>query len=327
MRSKLTCAVWVPLALVLVFPLSLVAQTPLPTLRAIFYHNIAHILLEPRLPVDIDGATPVPAHPWFEARIFGSAGPPLSLNPTIQLTTALLPTRFLRPPGRIIPSPFDTGTVQFGPTPDGGGAVYTAQYPQLFTPRDARNTVDLTLVDRQQSLLLQTNFDLAFDVDAPVLAEAEGTQTATIQVTPRQPNLAIIVRLRSESTDQLDVQVQPETASPPPTSSTSSSLIWNLSNPAVGEPLTLTAELSLQNVVVPTPIRHLPGLVITSSLAPQTVGTAVDTERVEFPSALLPAAFQHVSYAVSAPVNWTFETADRTLVDIRELTELVPERP
>jgi hypothetical protein len=149
MRSKLTCAVWVPLALVLVFPLSLVAQTPLPTLQAIFYHNVAHILLEPRLPVDIDGARPVPAHPWFEARIFGPAGPPLSLNPTIQLTTALLPTRFLRPPGRIIPSPFDTGTVQFGPTPDGGAAAYTAQYPQLFTPRDARNTVDLTLVDRQ----------------------------------------------------------------------------------------------------------------------------------------------------------------------------------
>jgi hypothetical protein len=295
-------------------------------LRAIFYHNVAHILLQPQLPVVIDGATPVPAHPWFEARIFGPAGPPLSLNPTIQITTALLPTRFLRPPGRIIPSPFDTGTVQFGPIPD-GAAVYTAQYPQLFTPRDARNTVDLTLVDRQQSLLVQTNFDLAFDVDAPVIAEAEGTQTATIQVTPRQPNLAIIVRLRSESTDQLDVQVQTETASPPPTSSTPTSLIWNISNPAVGEPLTFTAELSLQNVVAPTPVRHLPGLVITSSLAPQTVGTAVNTERVEFPSALLPAAFQHVSYAVSTPVDWNFETADRTLVDIRELTELVPERP
>lgn len=209
MRSKLTCAVWVPLALVLVFPLSLVAQTPLPTLRAIFYHNVAHILLEPRLPVDIDGATPVPAHPWFEARIFGPAGPPLSLNPTIQLTTALLPTRFLRPPGRIIPSPFDTGTVQFGPTPDGGGAVYTAQYPQLFTPRDARNTVDLTLVDRQQSLLVATNFDLAFHVEGPVIAEAEGTQTATIQVTPRQPNLAIIVRLRSDRRISLTCRCSP----------------------------------------------------------------------------------------------------------------------
>jgi hypothetical protein len=214
-----------PLALMMVFPLSLVAQTPFPTLRAIFYHNVAHILLEPALPVVIDGATPVPGHPWYEARIFGPAGPPLRLNSTIQLTTALLPARFLRPPGRIIPSPFDIGTVQFGPTPDGRAAVYSAEYPELFTPRDERNTAVLTLVDRQQSLLLQTNFDLAFDVDAPVLAEAEGTQTATIQVTPRQPNLVIIVRLRSESTDQLAVQVQAETASPPPTSSTTSSLI------------------------------------------------------------------------------------------------------
>jgi hypothetical protein len=160
MTTKRTFTLLALLALLLVCPLRLVAQTPLPTLRAIFYHNVAHILLEPRLPVDIDGATPVPAHPWFEARIFGPAGPPLSLNPTIQITTALLPTRFLRPPGRIIPSPFDTGTVQFGPTPD-AAAVYTAQYPQLFTPRDARNTVDLTLVDRQQSLLVQTDQLLA----------------------------------------------------------------------------------------------------------------------------------------------------------------------
>ena len=44
--------------------------------------------------------------------------------------------RFLRPPGRIIPSPFDLGTVQFGPTPDGRAAVYTAEYPELFTPRE-----------------------------------------------------------------------------------------------------------------------------------------------------------------------------------------------
>jgi hypothetical protein len=160
MTTKRTFTLLALLALLLVCPLRLVAQTPLPTLRAIFYHNVAHILLEPRLPVDIDGATPVPAHPWFEARIFGPAGPPLSLNPTIQITTALLPTRFLRPPGRIIPSPFDTGTVHIGPTPD-AAAVYTAQYPQLFTPRDARNTVDLTLVDRQQSLLVQTDQLLA----------------------------------------------------------------------------------------------------------------------------------------------------------------------
>ena len=107
MHTKRTCAVLAPLALMMVFPLSLVAQTPFPTLRAIFYHNVAHILLEPALPVVIDGATPVPGHPWYEARIFGPAGPPLRLNPTIQLTTALLPARFLRLPGRIIPSPFD----------------------------------------------------------------------------------------------------------------------------------------------------------------------------------------------------------------------------
>jgi hypothetical protein len=255
------------------------------------------------------------------------AGPPQRLHPIIELTTALLSARFLRPPGRIIPSPFDLGTVQFGPTPDGSTAVYRAEYPELFTPRDERNTAVLTLVDRQQSLLLRTNFDLAFDVDAPVLAAAEGTQTVTMQVTPRQPNLVIVVRLRSESTDQLAVQVQAETASPPPTNSTATSLIWTLSNPPVGEPLTLTAAVALRNVVAPAPIRHFPGLVITSSLAPQTVGTADNTERVEFPSAWLPAAFQRVTYAVSAPVNWTFETADRTLVDIRELTELVPETP
>ena len=89
----------------------------------------------------------------------------------------------------------------------------------------------------------------------------------------------------------------------------------------------MTAEVSLRNLVAPAPIRHLPGLVITGSLAPQTVETAENTERVEFPSAWLPAAFQTVTYAVSAPVNWNFETADRTLVDIRELTELVPESP
>ena len=89
----------------------------------------------------------------------------------------------------------------------------------------------------------------------------------------------------------------------------------------------MTAAVSLQNFVAPAPIRHLPGLVITGSLAPQTVGTADNTERVEFPSAWLPAAFQTVTYGVSAPVNWTFETADRTRVDIRELTELVPETP
>jgi hypothetical protein len=327
MTTTRTCTLLALLTLLLVCPLRLVAQTPLPTLRAIFYHNVAHILLQPQLPIEIDGATPVPGHPWYEARIFGPAGPPLRLHPTIELATTLLPARFLRPPGRIIPSPFDIGTVQFGPTSDGRAAVYTAEYPELFTPRDERNTAVLTLVDRQQSLLLRTNFDLAFDVDAPVLAEAEGTQTATMQVTPRQPNLVIVVRLRSESTDQLAVQVQAETASPPPTSSTPSSLIWTISNPAVGEPLTLTAEVALQNFVAPAPIRHLPGLVITSSLAPQTVGTAENTERVEFPSAWLPAAFQTVTYAVSAPVNWTFETADRTLVDIRELTELVPETP
>jgi hypothetical protein len=327
MHTKRTCAVGALLTLVLVFPLGLVAQTTLPTLRAIFYHNVAHILLQPHLPVVIDGATPVPAHPWYEARIFGPAGPALRLHPTIELTTALLSARFLRPPGRIIPSPFDLGTVQFGPTPDGRAAVYTAEYPELFTPRDERNTAVLTLVDRQQSLLVRTNFDLAFDVDAPVLAAAEGTQTVTIEVTPRRPNLIIVVRLRSESTDQLAVQVQAETASPPPTNSTSTSLIWTLSNPAVGEPLTLTAEVALQNFVAPAPIRHLPGLVITGSLAPQTVGTAENSERVEFPSAWLPAAFERVTYAVSAPVNWTFETADRTLVDIRELTELVPETP
>jgi hypothetical protein len=327
MKTKLTCALVAPLALAVVLPLGLVAQTPLPTLRAIFYHNVAHILLEPELPVVIDGAAPVPAHPWYEARIFGPAGPPQRLHPAIELTTALLSARFLRPPGRIIPSPFDLGTVQFGPTPDGSTAVYRAEYPELFTPRDERNTAVLTLVDRQQSLLLRTNFDLAFDVDAPVLAAAEGTQTVTMQVTPRQPNLVIVVRLRSESTDQLAVQVQAETASPPPTNSTATSLIWTLSNPPVGEPLTLTAAVALRNVVAPAPIRHFPGLVITSSLAPQTVGTADNTERVEFPSAWLPAAFQRVTYAVSAPVNWTFETADRTLVDIRELTELVPETP
>ena len=327
MKPKLTRGLVVLLALVLAFPLGLTAQTTLPTLRAIFYHNVAHILLEPRLPVVIDGATPVPAHPWYEARIFGPAGPPQRLHPTIELTTALLSARFLRPPGRLIPSPFDLGTVQFGPTPDGDAAVYRAEYPELFTPRDERNTAVLTLVDRQQSLLLRTNFDLAFDVDAPVLAAAEGTQTVTIRVTPRRPNLVIVARLRSEATDQLAVQVQAETASPPPTNSTATSLIWTLSNPAVGEPLTLTAAVALRNVVAPAPIRHVPGVVITSSLAPQTVGTAENTERVEFPSAWLPAAFQRVSYAVSAPVNWTFETADRTLVDIRELTELVPEQP
>jgi hypothetical protein len=327
MITTRTVALLAFLALLLVFPLGLTAQTLLPTLRAIFYHNVAHILLEPQLPVAIDGTAPVPAHPWYEARIFGPAGPPQRLHPTIELTTALLSARFLRPPGRIIPSPFDLGTVQFGPTPDGRAAVYTAEYPELFTPRDERNTAVLTLVDRQQSLLVRTNFDLAFDVDAPVLAEAEGTQTVTMQVTPRQPNLVIVVRLRSESTDQLAVQVQAETASPPPTNSTSTSLIWTISNPAVGEPRRLTAAVLLQNFVAPAPIRHLPGLVITGSPAPQTVGTADNTERVEFPSAWLPAAFQAVTYAVSAPVNWTFETADRTLVDIRELTELVPETP
>ena len=99
---------------------------------------------------------------------------------------------------------------------------------------------------------------------------------------------------------------------PAPTNSTSTSLIWTLSNPAVGEPLTLTVEVALQNFVAPAPIRHLPGLVITGSLAPQMVGTAENIERVEFPSAWLPAAFERVTYAVSAPVNWTFETADRT---------------
>ena len=93
MKPKLTCGLVVLLTLVLAFPLGLTAQSTLPTLRAIFYHNVAHILLEPQLPVAIDGAASVPAHPWYEARIFGPAGPPQRLHPTIELTTTLLSSR------------------------------------------------------------------------------------------------------------------------------------------------------------------------------------------------------------------------------------------
>ncbi len=260
-------------------------------MRAIFFNNTAFIISEPKLPIEIDGTDPVSGHPWFESRIFAPPGPPPSLDPKIEVQTSIEPSNFLRPPGRTIPSPAETLSYSFASTSTPGVFRYRSQWPRIFTPRDGRNTVVLALVNRRKSVLFNTNFDLFFKVDQEVIEDASGTQTFTVRLTPRAPSLNIIVRVRSQATEQADVRFLAQTATPPPSSSTPTSLIWTPNNPPVGETLTFSAQASVQNFASPTAVRHIPDVLITASLAPQNVGTATGSS-VQFPRAFCPPSFR-----------------------------------
>lgn len=291
-------------------------------MRAIFFNNVALIIQDPELPICIDGLLRVAGHPWYEPRMFAPAPPPQELNPRIEVSSSILPSNVLRPPGRIVPSPFDLAT--FSITPIGAGTfAYASRWPEVFTPRDARNTVVLTLVNRAKSLLFRTNFDLDYSVDRDVVEDSTGTQTVTVQLTPRAANQAIIVRLRSEATRDADAQFVAGTADPPPSSQTSTSVIWSVTNPPVDETLMFTVQAEIRNFASPTAVRHTADLLVTASLPATVVGMAVG-DTVTFPQAFLPEGINGVEYSISREANWNFEFADRTLVDIREVTELVP---
>jgi hypothetical protein len=291
-------------------------------MRAIFFNNVALIIQDPALPISIDGRLPTAGHPWYEPRMFAPAPPPQDLNPRIEVCSSIEPSNVLRPPGRVVPSPFDLTT--FTITPIGAGTfAYASQWPEVFTPRDARNTVVLTLVNRAKSLLFRTNLDLQYSVDRDVIEESTGTQTITVRLTPRAANQAIIVRLRSERTQDADAQFVAGTADPPPSSQTSTSVIWNAANPPINQTLTFTVEAEVRNLASPTAVRHTPDLLVTASLPATVVGMAVG-DTVTFPQAFLPEGINQVQYSISREANWNFEFADRTLVDIREVTELVP---
>lgn len=293
-----------------------------PNMRAIFFNNLALIIAEPQLPVSIDGTAQVSGHPWYESRIFAIPpdGPPPNLNPKIEVNSSIRPRDFLRPPGRIIPSPFESAAFRFRPR--SGRFNYASQWPSVSTPSDARNTVVLALVNRGASILFNTNFDLAYSVDGEIIDGPSGTQRATIELTPRKANLSVIIRLRSSSTDEAAVTMLAETADPPPSSRTPGSIIWNLANPTVDETRTFTAQVAVKNLAHPRQLHHIPDLLITASQAVEIVGTETASE-VEFPSEFLPAKIESVRYSLSDEVTWRFERADRTLVDIREVTELV----
>lgn len=290
--------------------------------RGVFFNNVAHIVQEPSLPIHIDGLGLIAGHPWYEARISLVSGASDNLSPGIEVTSSIAPANFLRPPGRLIPSPYDDATFRFTSL-DPVTFFYASQWPQLFTPRDGRNTVVLTLVNRGQSALFQANFDFDYSVDQKVMTEPKGVQTANIQITPRIENQTIILRVRSEATREIDAQFVAGTADPSPGSQTPTSVIWTISNPAVGKALAFTVQEVVHNFVSPARVRYAPGVVVTSSVSGSTVGTDVG-DSVTFPKASLPEGIGSVRYSLSRAANWTFDQADRTLLDIREVTELLP---
>jgi len=292
------------------------------TMHGVLFINVARIVQDPELPISIDGLAPVAGHPWYEARISAGTKPPPDLNPKIEVISSMPPSNLLRLPGRIIPSPYDLANFGFMPL-DEKNFAYTSQWPQLFTPRDGRNTVVLALVNRGKSLLFNTNFDLEYSLDQEIVIEPTGVQTATIQLTPREDNQMIIVRLRSEATEDADAQFVEGTAKPSPSSQQPTSVIWTVANPAVGETLTFTVQAEVSNYASPTSVRHVPGLVITASRAATLAGKA-SGDAVSFPREFLPVAISSLTYSLSQKANWDFQRADRTLVDIREVTELVP---
>jgi hypothetical protein len=291
-------------------------------MRAIFFNNVALVIQDPALPISIDGLLQTAGHPWYEPRMFAPAPPPQDLNPRIEVCSSIEPSNVLRPPGRIVPSPFNLAT--FSITPVGAGTfTFASQWAEVFTPRDARNTVVLTLVNRAKSLLFRTNFDLQYSVDRDVIEGSTGTQAATVLLTPRAADQTIIVRLRSESTQDADAQFVAGTADPPPSSQTSTSVIWSVTNPPINQTLTFTVQADVRNFASPTAVRHTADLLVTASLPATVVGMAVG-DTVTFPQAFLPEGINRVEYSISREANWNFEFADRTLVDIREVTELVP---
>ncbi len=321
MKNKILPSAAVLVCMSLLYPASPNAGEPL-NLVAVLFNNVARIVQDPILPVRIDGLAPVPGYAWYEPRISLVSGPPQDLNPRIEVSSSIAPSNFLRPPGRVIPSPYDLATFSIT-SPEAGNFAYASQWAQLFAPRDARNTVVLALVSRGDSLLFSTNFDLQYSLDPEVIQESMGIQTVTIQLTPRADNQQIIVRLRSQATRQADPQFVAGTASPPPSSQTSTSVIWNMTNPAVGKTLTFTVQDEIRNFASPTGVRYVPSLTITSSPGGKGVGTAVG-DTVTFPKEFLPEGIDRVQYSVSQVANWILSRADRTLVDIREVTELVP---
>lgn len=295
-----------------------------PTLRAIFYNNTSYIIEQPSLPITIDGAAPLSGYPWLEPRIFAIPPDyPPEVNPTIEVNGSIPPSYLFRPPGRVIPSPFDEATFQFGPSNRRGAYQYVARWPRLSNARDARNTVVLTLINRGRNIVFNTNFDLSYSVDSETIEKPSGTQTILVHLTPLKTNLSIIVRLRSQSTEAVAVEMIGDKADPPPSSHTSESIIWNVTNPPVGKTLAFTAQAAVTNLAYPTGARHVPGLLITASEPPDMLGTASGTS-VEFPQEFLPTDIRGVRYSVSKKATWRFEYVDRTLVDIREMTELAP---
>lgn len=326
MRTNTLRDVFILLAAMVLFTFSGISQSE-ATLRAIFYHNAAYIDESPKLPVRLDGAVPVPGHPWLESRIFTVApeDPPPSVNPMIEVITSIPPSYLFRPPGRIIPSPFEETRFTFRPTHREGFYSYSARWPRLFTPRDGRNTVVMTLVNRGRSLLFNTNFDLLYSIDQEIIEKPSMTQTMSVQLKPLKANLSIIVRLRCQSTEEMIVEMLGDKADPPAASHTSESVIWNVSNPPVGETLTFTVPAAVKNVSYPLRVWHVSGLLITASQPPKTLGSQSGTH-VEFPNEFLPAEIDRVRYSISKKVTWRFEYADRTLVDIREIAELVPSK-
>src|SRR5262249_28113895 len=150
-------------------------------IRAIFFNNRAVIVAEPEFPIQIEGDTRVAGHPWYESRMFAPAGPPPTLSPNIAVRTPIPPSDFLRPPGRTIPTPFNRASYSFAETSTAGIFGYQSRWAAIFTPRDGRSTVALTLIDRGNSIAFDTNFDLLFDVDQQVIENASGAQRFVVQ--------------------------------------------------------------------------------------------------------------------------------------------------
>jgi len=297
------------------------AGEPLRVVGVLFI-NTARIIQDPVLPITIDGLTPVAGHPWYEPRISASTQPPPALPASIEVISEIAPSNFLRPPGRIIPSPYDEATFSFLPI-DKQTFDYKSRWPELFTPRDSRNTVVLALVSRARSLLFNTNFDLDYSLDQEIIGEPTGLQTTMIRLTPRAENETIVIRLRAEATEDAASQFVDGSAIPPPSTQTPTSVIWGVANPAVGETLTFTVQGQVSNFATPTPVRHIPALVITSAFASKLVGDAVG-DAVSFPAESLPIGIDAVNFALGQSATWAFLRSDRTLVDIREVTDLVP---
>jgi len=200
------------------------------SVTGVLFVNSARLIQDPVLPITIDGLTPVAGHPWYEPRISAGTQPPPALPASIEVISEIAPSNFVRPPGRIIPSPYDEATTfSFSPI-DKQSFDYLSRWPELFTPRDGRNTVVLALVNRARSLLFNTNFDLDYSLDQEIIGEPTGLQTTMIRVTARAENETIVIRLRAEATDDADSQFVDGSAVPPASSQTPTSVIgvWRI---------------------------------------------------------------------------------------------------